>query len=107
MRKLNILQRNDAYDGYNTYPLHHRPSNGPKDAFKEGVQHTQCVLWFAVNNVYWKFRIIIWCRQPIVTGTSVLAIKYKDGIMMAADNLGMSWSSLDTYKWIMPLCAPL
>jgi 20S proteasome subunit beta 7 len=27
-------------------------------------------------------------RQPIVTGTSVLAIKYKDGIMMAADNLG-------------------
>ncbi len=28
-------------------------------------------------------------RQPIVTGTSVLAIKYKDGIMMAADNLGL------------------
>lgn len=27
-------------------------------------------------------------RQPIVTGTSVLALKYKDGIMMAADNLG-------------------
>lgn len=27
-------------------------------------------------------------RQPIVTGTSVLGIKYKDGIMMAADNLG-------------------
>lgn len=27
-------------------------------------------------------------RQPIVTGTSVLAIKYKDGIMMAADTLG-------------------
>lgn len=24
----------------------------------------------------------------MVTGTSVLAIKYKDGIMMAADNLG-------------------
>ena len=28
-------------------------------------------------------------RQPIVTGTSVLAIQFKDGIMMAADNLGM------------------
>jgi 20S proteasome alpha/beta subunit len=28
-------------------------------------------------------------RQPIVTGTSVLAIQYKDGIMMAADNLGI------------------
>lgn len=27
-------------------------------------------------------------RQPIVTGTSVLALKYKDGVMMAADNLG-------------------
>lgn len=27
-------------------------------------------------------------RQPIVTGTSVLALVYKDGIMMAADNLG-------------------
>jgi hypothetical protein len=27
-------------------------------------------------------------RQPIVTGTSVIALKYKDGIMMAADNLG-------------------
>lgn len=28
-------------------------------------------------------------RQPIVTGTSVLALKFKDGIMMAADTLGM------------------
>lgn len=27
-------------------------------------------------------------RQPTVTGTSVLAIKYKDGVMMAADCLG-------------------
>lgn len=26
----------------------------------------------------------------MVTGTSVLAIKYKDGIMMAADTLGLS-----------------
>ncbi len=32
-------------------------------------------------------------RQPIVTGTSVLAVKYKDGIMMAADNLGSSYPS--------------
>jgi 20S proteasome alpha/beta subunit len=29
-------------------------------------------------------------RQPVVTGASVLALKYKDGIMMAADNLGMN-----------------
>ena len=29
-------------------------------------------------------------RQPLVTGTSVLGIKYADGIMLAADNLGQS-----------------
>lgn len=27
-------------------------------------------------------------QQPIITGTSVVALKYKDGIMMAADNMG-------------------
>ena len=27
-------------------------------------------------------------RDPIVTGTSVLAFKYKDGIIVATDNLG-------------------
>jgi hypothetical protein len=27
-------------------------------------------------------------RAPVVTGTSVLALKYKDGVMLAADNLG-------------------
>ena len=27
-------------------------------------------------------------RDPIVTGSSVVAIKYKDGVMMAADTLG-------------------
>lgn len=25
------------------------------------------------------------CRYPYVTGTSVVALKYKDGILMAAD----------------------
>jgi len=73
--------RNDAHDAYNTYPLHQRPYNGPKDAFAEGVQRTQ---------------------QPIVTGTSVLAIKYKDGIMMAADNLA-SYGSLARFKDIQRL----
>jgi len=32
-------------------------------------------------------------RQPIVTGTSVLGIKFKDGIMLAADTLA-SYGSL-------------
>ena len=29
-------------------------------------------------------------QSPIVTGTSVIAIKFKDGVVMAADNLGTS-----------------
>lgn len=29
-------------------------------------------------------------RQPIVTGTSVLGLKFKDGVMLAADCLGAS-----------------
>lgn len=29
-------------------------------------------------------------RQPLVTGTSVLGLVYKDGVMLAADNLGES-----------------
>ncbi len=32
-------------------------------------------------------------QQPIVTGTSVLAVKFKDGVVIAADNLGESTSS--------------
>ncbi|KIJ92673.1 hypothetical protein K443DRAFT_685103 [Laccaria amethystina LaAM-08-1] len=75
--------RNDAYDAYGTYPIAQRPQNNPKDAFSAGVQHTQ---------------------QPIVTGTSVLAIKYKDGIMMAADNLA-SYGSLARFKDIQRLHA--
>lgn len=75
--------RNDKFDAYNTYPLHDRPYNGPKDSFAEGVQRTQ---------------------QPIVTGTSVLAIKYKDGIMMAADTLA-SYGSLARFKDVQRLHA--
>ncbi|KAI1789323.1 proteasome endopeptidase complex beta subunit [Ganoderma leucocontextum] len=71
--------RNDAFDPYGTYPIHQRPAT--KDNFAEGVQHTQ---------------------QPIVTGTSVLAIQYQDGIMMAADNLA-SYGSLARFKDIQRL----
>ncbi|OBZ72876.1 Proteasome subunit beta type-4 [Grifola frondosa] len=70
-----FAQRNDdAFDAYGTYPLHQRAPH--KDVFAEGVQHTQ---------------------QPIVTGTSVLAIQYKDGIMMTADTLA-SYGSLARFK---------
>jgi 20S proteasome alpha/beta subunit len=40
-------------------------------------------------------------QSPAVTGTSVVAIKYKDGVVIAADNLGtfhthrFSWSLKD------------
>lgn len=27
-------------------------------------------------------------QQPMVTGTSVVALKFKDGVIIAADNLG-------------------
>ncbi|KAL0948167.1 hypothetical protein HGRIS_010779 [Hohenbuehelia grisea] len=70
--------RNDAFDAYGTYPIHQRPVN---DTFTDGVQRTQ---------------------HPIVTGTSVLAIKYKDGIMMAADNLA-SYGSLARFKDVQRL----
>ncbi|KAF8072170.1 proteasome endopeptidase complex beta subunit [Lyophyllum atratum] len=73
--------RNDAYDPYGTHPIAPRANNGPKDAFAAGIQRTQ---------------------QPIVTGTSVLAIKYKDGIMMAADNLA-SYGSLARFKDVQRL----
>ncbi|KAE8226069.1 hypothetical protein CF319_g1286 [Tilletia indica] len=48
------------------------PNAGSADAFDIGRQRTQ---------------------QPIVTGTSILGIKYKDGIMLAADTLA-SYGSL-------------
>lgn len=35
-------------------------------------------------------------RGPIVTGTSVLAIKYKDGVMFAADCLGIYFLAFAT-----------
>ncbi|KAI6144403.1 nucleophile aminohydrolase [Pisolithus tinctorius] len=73
--------RNDMFDAYGTYPIHQRPDNRPKDTFADSVQRTQ---------------------QPIVTGTSVLAIKYKDGIMMAADNLA-SYGSLARFKDVQRL----
>lgn len=50
--------RDDVYGAYDNTFMH--DNNGPK-------QNTQ---------------------QPIVTGTSVVAIKFKDGVVIAADNLG-------------------
>jgi 20S proteasome subunit beta 7 len=51
--------RDDVYGAYD--PTHFQTAGGAN-------QHTQ---------------------SPIVTGTSVLAAKFKDGVVIAADNLGM------------------
>jgi 20S proteasome subunit beta 7 len=59
--------RNESVDAYSTFPIHQSTQSKSNDNFSLAIQHTQ---------------------QPIVTGTSVLGIKYKDGIMLAADNLG-------------------
>lgn len=56
-------------DVYGAYDHSFLQSNGP-------MQHTQ---------------------QPIVTGTSVVAVKYKDGVVIAADNLG-AWGSATGYR---------
>lgn len=61
---------------YNTFPIHQGRPHSSNTQFDEAVQRTQ---------------------QPIVTGTSVLGIKFKNGVMMAADNLA-SYGSLARFK---------
>jgi hypothetical protein len=76
-------QRNAPVDPYSISPI---PARRPRtDAFAEGVQHTQCAVCVLVQGKSSDEGSI---RQPIVTSTSVLGIKFKDGILMAADNLG-------------------
>lgn len=42
-------------------------------------------------------------QQPIVTGTSVVAVKFKDGVVIAADNLGSSFiNRSDTAEALSP-----
>lgn len=73
----------DMYGGDITqrYQLGAQHLSMDNDKFSEGVQKTQ---------------------QPIVTGTSVIGLKYKDGIMLAADNLA-SYGSLARFKDIQRL----
>ncbi|KAF8263608.1 proteasome endopeptidase complex beta subunit [Lactarius quietus] len=64
----------DSFDSNATYPLHNRGQN-------------QSMTSLAPLNTRSMISSDSPCRQPIVTGTSVLAIKFKDGIMMASDTL--------------------
>ena len=59
----------------------HAPERRPVDAFDGARQHTQ---------------------QPIVTGTSVLGLTYKDGVMLATDTLA-SYGSLARFMNIQRL----
>ncbi|POW06470.1 hypothetical protein PSTT_08967 [Puccinia striiformis] len=72
--------RDESFDPYATFPLS-GAKNLNKNSFNDDVQHTQ---------------------QPIVTGTSVLGIKYKGGVMLAADMLA-SYGSLSRFKDIRRL----
>jgi 20S proteasome subunit beta 7 len=58
LKLLTVIQPRD--DVYGAYDGSYLESHGPN-------QHTQ---------------------QPIVTGTSVVALKFSDGVVVAADNLG-------------------
>ncbi|KAH7102463.1 proteasome endopeptidase complex, beta subunit [Auriculariales sp. MPI-PUGE-AT-0066] len=73
--------RDESVDLYNTYPIHAASREHVAARAHAGVQRTQA---------------------PIVTGTSVLAFHYKDGIIMAADNLA-SYGSLARFKDIQRL----
>ncbi|RIB12092.1 nucleophile aminohydrolase [Gigaspora rosea] len=47
---------------------------------------------------------ITYTQNPVVTGTSVIALKYRDGVMLAADNLA-SYGSLARFKDVERLYA--
>ena len=78
------MSAEQSFNIHNTFPLPIGASHA------EPVSHTQYVqlIWLHSDQ---ELNI----RQPLVTGTSVLGIKYKDGVMLAADNLGelLCWVS--------------
>ncbi|KAL7410514.1 nucleophile aminohydrolase [Mrakia frigida] len=81
--------RNEAVDSYSTNPIYQGQNWEAKAFGLEGGSHgaTQ-----AVEHT----------QSPIVTGTSVLALKFKDGIMMSADTLA-SYGSLARFKDVQRL----
>lgn len=45
--------------------------------------------------------IINYYRQPMITGTSIIAFKYKDGIMMGSDMLGKVFTYISIFFIIL------
>jgi hypothetical protein len=72
------MSAEQSFNIHNTFPLPIGASRA------EPVSHTQYVQLPRLDCLWTKLT----SRQPLVTGTSVLGIKYKDGVMLAADNLG-------------------
>lgn len=68
----------------------------PATPVEEETKHTTyvCVVLVAVLRLF--LTVCVGYRQPIVTGTSVVGIKYVDGVMLAADTLG-SYGSLTRF----------
>ena len=79
---------------------------GPNHSFSlmpSPAKHTQYVAVFLPPNLHfafslhfvcmsWQFEMFVFYgdRYPYVTGTSVLGIKYKDGILLASDTAGVA-----------------
>jgi 20S proteasome subunit beta 7 len=71
--------------------LDHVSAPAQLDAFDLARQHTQCVpcLALAVSPL----SRFYFSRQPIVTGTSILGVRFSGGVMLASDTLA-SYGSL-------------
>ncbi|KAF9215189.1 Proteasome subunit beta type-7 [Podila verticillata] len=77
--------RSEDVDSYNTYPVASHVGNVPHSVRQiAGYGHTN---GHPTSHT----------QSPVVTGTSVLGIKYKGGVMMAADNLA-SYGSLARFR---------
>lgn len=75
-----------AHQQFDMYSSHQVGMSAPRSAHNTApVQNTQCVK-LGVTNLYTATDSIP--RQPLVTGTSVIGIKFDGGVMLAADNLG-------------------
>ncbi|KAG0246291.1 nucleophile aminohydrolase [Mortierella sp. GBAus27b] len=79
--------RSDDVDSYNTFPISSHVGKVPHSVTQiAGYGHGHAAGHPNSHTL-----------QPVVTGTSVLGIKYKDGVMMAADNLA-SYGSLARFR---------
>ncbi|KAF9330325.1 Proteasome subunit beta type-7 [Podila minutissima] len=77
--------RSEEVDSYNTYPVASHIGNVPHSVRQiAGYGHTN---GHPTSHT----------QSPVVTGTSVLGLKYKGGVMMAADNLA-SYGSLARFR---------